>query len=156
MSPTIRQKKAFKDVTENNRPISVAMRSAGYTASTATRPKTLTDTKGWKELMDEYMPDSDLAKVHKEGLNASVSKRVGDEEIIEPDYNARHKYLDTAYKLKGSYAPERRVNVNVDIGLTDDEIKLAEQFIEQQRNTISRQDNGSDSNIVGEETQDKE
>lgn len=46
----------------------------------------------------EALPDDLLARVHKEGLEATRDD--------EPDYGVRHKYLDTAYKLKGSYVAE--------------------------------------------------
>jgi hypothetical protein len=68
---SIKAKKAFKEITENNRSVSAAMRIAGYSKSSATKPKTLTETKGWKELVKEFLPDEDLAKAHYEGLRAS-------------------------------------------------------------------------------------
>lgn len=51
----------------------------------------------------DKIPDELLEKVHLEGLVAG--RQVG--ETLEPDYAVRHKYLDTAYKLKGSFAPEK-------------------------------------------------
>ena len=33
----------------------------------------------------------------------------------EPDYAVRHKYLDSGYKLKGSYAPEKSQALNLNI-----------------------------------------
>ncbi len=64
------------------------------------------------------------AKVHVEGLNATKRSGtggmkigigtdgkvndMGHTEIDEPDYSVRHKYLDSAYKLKGSYAAEKK------------------------------------------------
>lgn len=73
-----------------------------------------------KNVFDEYLPEDLLAKIHREGLEAghkifknnNATKQV--EEVgFEPDYATRHRYLDSAYKLKGSYAPEKSVNVNV-------------------------------------------
>ncbi len=55
----------------------------------------------------EALPDELLSKVHFEGLNATRGE--------EPDFAVRHKYLDTAYKIKGSYAPEKHVSINVDV-----------------------------------------
>lgn len=71
----------------------------------------------------EQIPDDLLVQVHLEGLNASRTIKTEDDEIIEPDYAVRHKYLDTAHKLKGTYAPDRslNLNVNLDNGLTDEE-----------------------------------
>jgi hypothetical protein len=105
---TLKQKRAFKEITENNRSVSDGMRRVGYKKSTATKPKNLTNTKGWNELMEKYLPDKDLAKVHKEGLLAiKRSTSLTEPDQIDPDYPTRHKYLDTAYKLKGKYAPEK-------------------------------------------------
>jgi hypothetical protein len=71
----------------------------------------------------EQIPDDLLVQVHLEGLNASRTIKTEDDEIVEPDYAVRHKYLDTAHKLKGTYAPDRslNLNVNLDNGLTDEE-----------------------------------
>jgi len=109
--PTIRQKKAFIRVL-NGSTISKSMVKAGYSETTASTTGKLTNTKGWKELMDKYLPDDKLAKVHNDGLKA-MKKEEG--EKVE-DYQTRHRYLDTAYKLKGSYAPEKRA---VTVGLED-------------------------------------
>jgi phage terminase small subunit len=57
--------------------------------------------------LEEALPDDLLAKVHKEGLSATRED--------EPDYAVRHKYLDSAYKLKGSYAPEKHTTLSLQI-----------------------------------------
>lgn len=93
--PTEKQKTAIKNVVENRGNISKAMRDAGYAEKTAKNPKNLTESRGWQELVQEYLPDDLLVKVHKDGLE-------------NDDANTRHRYLDTAYKLKGSYAPEKK------------------------------------------------
>lgn len=99
--PTIRQKKAFKEIVEKRRTsVSAVMRDVGYSPNTAVQPHQLTESKGWKELMAQHFPDETLAKVHAEGLEAVTGDDI-------PDYRTRHLYLDTAYKLKGSYAPDK-------------------------------------------------
>jgi phage terminase small subunit len=64
----------------------------------------------------ERIPDELLEKVHLEGLNAS-ERIIRDGEVLaeKPDYAVRHKYLDSAYKLKGSYAPEKSQALNLNI-----------------------------------------
>lgn len=57
--------------------------------------------------IQEALPDELLAKVHLEGLSAEF-KGI-------PDYGVRHKYLDSAYKLKGSYAAEKHLNINLEV-----------------------------------------
>lgn len=107
---TPKQKLAAKKVLEGM-PISKAMGEVGYASSTANATGKLTNSKGWQELMDKYIPDSDLAKVHKEGLEATTfySEGIGNgfTELIEkPDYSVRHKYLKTGYELKGKMKPD--------------------------------------------------
>jgi phage terminase small subunit len=63
----------------------------------------------------DSIPDDELIQVHKEGLKASRTiKRIDDKDIIEPDYAVRHKYLDSAYKIKGTYAPDKLAFTNKD------------------------------------------
>ena len=99
---TFKQKRAFKEVL-NGSTITKAMKVAGYADTTASTTGKLTNTIGWNELMNEYLPDKLLAKKHLEGLEATKG---GESE--EPDYAVRHKYLDSAYKVKGNYAPEKK------------------------------------------------
>lgn len=84
---SIRQKKAFDKSMENYGNVSKAMREAGYSKNTAKNPKVLTESKGWKELLEEYLPESELAKAHKELLEQKqlayfvFPRRMKDEEI---------------------------------------------------------------------------
>lgn len=119
---TIKQKKAFDNIVENGGNISKGMIDAKYSPNTAKTPQKLTESKGWIELMDEYIPDKELVKIHKEGLKANRkifknNNETGEIEMVseEPDFAIRHKYLDSAYKIKGSYAPEKSATVNVNI-----------------------------------------
>lgn len=93
------------------------MRKVGYSAQTAKDPSKLTKSKGWKELMEEFLPDSLLAEKHKELLTVPIkiktkTRKMGDaivEETIEAvDAFAISKGLDMAYKLKGAYEPEKK------------------------------------------------
>ena len=110
---TLKQKKAFKAVV-NGSTIKAGMLQAGYSEETAKRTNKVTRTKGWQELMEKHLPDALLAKKHKEGLDAVTKKphlvdrddkgRPVYEYVSEDDFAVRHKYLDSAYKLKGRYA----------------------------------------------------
>lgn len=87
----------------------------------------------------EQIPDEDLIRVHKEGLSATkrsgtggmkigigtdgTVNDIGHSDIDEPDYAVRHKYLDSAYKLKGVYAPEKSINLEVTAHVTDPKLK---------------------------------
>lgn len=86
---------------------------AGVTATRLLREVKIQDAI--KSIADS-IPNELLEQVHREGLQASEKfyDRDGNQ-IEQPDYSVRHKYLDSAYKLKGSYAPDKTINVNVDI-----------------------------------------
>jgi len=127
--PTIKQKVAFKEVL-NGSTITSAMKKANYSDTTASTTGKLTNTKGWKELVDQHLPDKLLAQKHNEGLNAGKhiyknNNETGEIEDlgIEADYATRHKYLDSAYKIKGAYAPEKSVNVNINTQFSEEEKK---------------------------------
>lgn len=84
------------------------MREAGYSNTVSLKPKKLTSSKGWNELMEEYLPDSMLGERHKEFLMSEkiVRKWVKGEieyETEETDPSAV-KALDMAYKLKSRYS----------------------------------------------------
>lgn len=63
----------------------------------------------------DRIPDELLEEVHLQGLKAfRTIKSTDDGDIIEPDYAVRHKYLDSAYKIKGTYAPDKLAFTNKD------------------------------------------
>lgn len=78
-------------------------------------------TDSWQELMEKHIPDSLLAKRHKELLNKrEVVKEFSHEQgeyvqkvIDQPDTNAVRAGLDMGYKLKGKYAAEKHINLNI-------------------------------------------
>jgi len=81
----------------------------------------------------ERIPDELLEKVHLEGLVAG--KMVG--ETLEPDYAVRHKYLDSGYKLKGSYAPDKAINLNIQTDITNPKAReLAEEYEEKLKRNL--------------------
>lgn len=57
-----------------------------------------------KSIADK-IPNELLERVHLEGLEATHEGM--------PDYSVRHKYLDTAYKLKGVYEADEQKKINV-------------------------------------------
>ncbi len=124
---TIKQKIAFKEVV-NGSTITAAMKKAKYAPSTSERTNKLTATKGWAELVDEFISDKALAKVHKEGLNAKTwySEGFGKGETVlveKPDYAVRHKYLESGYKLKGRYQNEGQGNKTLIINIMGETAK---------------------------------
>lgn len=98
---TLKQKRAAAITLENGGVVSAAMLEAGYSPAMAKNPQKLTESKGWQELIETYLPDQQLIEVHQEGLAATkvVTSPTGPD-FESPDYQTRHKYLETAYKLK--------------------------------------------------------
>lgn len=85
---TLRQKIVASKLVENRGNISKSMIQAGYTPATAKNPSNLTNSKGWQNLMDKFLPDKKLLQVHNELLE-------------NPDWRARDAGLDKAYRIKG-------------------------------------------------------
>lgn len=109
---TIKQIKASQKILENigkdkPEPIGKILKDVGYSKNTADTPTLVTRSKGFMELLEKAgVTDDKLAKVLDEGLNASKAVVMGRESSesfvdIQPDYPVRHKYLETALRLKG-------------------------------------------------------
>lgn len=71
------------------------------------------------------------------------------------DAQARGKALDLAYKLRGDYAPEKSVSVNVQVE-ADTVVKELTNKLNAIHRGTSEPSNGEPSSPVGTETQDKE
>lgn len=139
--PTFKQKAAFDKALENGGVISAAMAEAGYSEAMAKNPQKLTESKGWQELMDTHLPDDQLTARHRELLDKRekviidrADPKTGESAVYEvldqPDTVAVSKALDMAYKLKGSYAPEKSVNLNVntDVKIDAKNKRLIEEY----------------------------
>lgn len=86
-----------------------------------------------QEAIQEALPDDLLRKVHLEGLFATkgiYAEVNGRPERVDEDadFPTRAKYLDLAYKVKGSYAPEKHVNVNVKVEPDERIVELAKRL----------------------------
>ena len=101
-----------------------AMKQVGYSEHYAENGN-VAKTDSWEELMKNYIPDELLAKRHKELLNKREVFRVFnhttgeyEKELADtPDTNAVKAGLDMGYKLKGKYAAEKHINLNIPIPL---------------------------------------
>ena len=113
--PTIKQKKAFNKIVENRGNVSKTMLEVGYAPSTAKNPMELTESKGWKELMGEYLPDEMTLRRHQEIIEAGEDKD-------------SVKGIDMHYKLKGYYAPDKHVNLNIDAESTEHTRELGDRL----------------------------
>lgn len=110
---TQKQIRVFNKLAENGgKSVSGAMREVGYTPITAATPKKLTESKGWKELLEERLPDNLLTNKHLEGLEATRTiSAIGGKEanggtvdfVDVPDFAVREGYLKMAYQLKDKF-----------------------------------------------------
>lgn len=106
---TIKQKLAVAKIMESHGAIAVsrAMEEVGYDPTTAKNPKNLTESKGWKELMDDWLPDDKLLKAHDEALDAvKIVTSPTEADSILPDHMIRLKAVELGYKVKGKLQPE--------------------------------------------------
>ena len=84
---TVRQKKALDNIIENRGNVSQAMLSAGYSANSARNPKNLTDSDGYAELLEAYLPDDMLLRALADDIEGKQLNRKAE--------------LELAFKLKG-------------------------------------------------------
>lgn len=134
--PTIKQKIAFKKLAENGGTLGKALKEAGYSEEVQTNPKKVTESLGWKSLMEQYLPDKLLVERHNQLLNKKetmvVKDRFGGVELVptgEIDAQAVKAGLDLAYRIKGkSRDEEAKTVVNINIGRSE-EIQKALQNI---------------------------
>lgn len=140
---TAKQKKALSKMIKNNGNVSKAMREAGYSKNTSKTPKKLTESAGFKELLETHLPDTLLMEKHAELLTVpkKVRKFVKGElemEYEELDSQAISKGLDMAYKIKGKYAPEKSINFNVNADVTHNKKaqKVADKYEEELRDAL--------------------
>lgn len=155
IKPKPNAKKAFDILAEKGGSIGSALLEAGFSEITAKTPTKVTETKGWKQLVDERLSDELLSKRHQELLNKRETHVINAENVLDlgPDTQAVTKGLDMAYKLKGNYAPEKSVSVVIDVE-ADSEVKaLAKKLNDLQRGTGVASD-GVDASSVGEKAQD--
>lgn len=113
--PTYRQKLVASKLSDFGGNIGKAMVAAGYSRATAKTPQKLTESKGWREIMENFLPDELLAKKHKALLDAK-----------EPSIVI--KALDLAYKVKGYYYSSKnndseKIDNLRNFNITDDQLE---------------------------------
>ena len=94
-APTARQIKAAKAISENLRnkgkpkTLGKILKDAGYSKSVQEAPQRVTESLGFKDLIDKYLPEDLVSKVHGESLllgkhaTYRVDARLSDKEIEE-------------------------------------------------------------------------
>ena len=114
--PTVKQKKAIKELVGNGGNVTKAMKDAGYSPNTANTPQKLTESKGWAELLEKYLPDDKLLAKHDAALEANkiISANITYGEANEktndfievPDEVTRLRAVELGYKVKKRLGPE--------------------------------------------------
>lgn len=91
---TLRQKKALDNLVENGGVVSRAMIDAGYSAATAKTPQKLTESKSFKQLMEQYGLTDELL----------LTSLVDD---IKSKPGKRHKELELGFKVGGRFIEQQ-------------------------------------------------
>ena len=109
---TIKQKIAIEKLSEiirkspSQKTITIGriLRSAGYSESVCKAPQRVTESKGWKNLVNEYFPDNQLAEMHKKLLEKEeiVCYKGDFKKTGQPHSDVKYA-LDMLYKIKGVY-----------------------------------------------------
>lgn len=99
--PTHMQKKAVEALVGKGGTVSNAMREAGYSENTINTPAKLTESEGFIELMEVYLPDHKLLKALSDDIEGKPKNRKAE--------------LELAFKVKGRIRPDDKpavVNFN--------------------------------------------
>lgn len=105
---TLKQKRLAK-IIGNARNIKDAMLKAGYSPSTARQQETVTKSKAWPVLLEQFLPDDKLLKKHDEAMEATKQDQYTGE--ISPDHTIRLRAVELGYKVKNRLAPSL-INLN--------------------------------------------
>jgi hypothetical protein len=125
---TVKQKTAAKKMSENirnsgSKSTGQILRESGYSDSVSKSPQRVTESKGWKELMEEYFPTEKVFRVHKRLLNKKEIVTYQGDYIKTRQPHSDVKYaLDMLYKLKGLYKDSEVVEDNPLKDWTDEEL----------------------------------
>ena len=125
---TIKQKRAAKIKLEDpTKSMGQVMLEAGYAPNSTIAPaQNLTESKGWNELMEHYLPDDHLGEKHREFLDSPRIVRtykkgelLSESEETSPE---AVKALDMAYKLKHRYG-ELNLNQAFILNISESAVK---------------------------------
>lgn len=112
IEPKPKIKKVFDKVVNNGQTVGEAVKEVYQSKRNTT---VITKSKSWDILLKKHIPDSKLAIVLMEGLEAGKhiyknNNETGEIEDmgIEADYAVRHKYLETGLKLKNKFPKEQQ------------------------------------------------
>ena len=111
ITPKPKIKEVFDKVVNNGQTVGEAVKEVYNSKRNTT---VITKSKSWEVLLQKHIPDSKLARVLSEGLEATKIQGIADaadgDEIEVPDFPTRHKYLETGLKLKNRFPKENPDN----------------------------------------------
>jgi hypothetical protein len=119
--PKQRIKEVFEKTLENGGNVSEAMREKKYKETTINNPINVTGTKSWEMLLDEYIPESLIAKTHKEAFEANRTISVvsgkqasgGTTDFVDvPDWQTRMKATELGYKIRGKLTDKSEIKIS--------------------------------------------
>lgn len=88
------QKRAVMNLVGNGGTVANAMREAGYSENTINTPQKLTESVGFKELMDIYLPEDKLLRALEEDIDKKPQNRLGELKLAM-ELRGRTKQTDT-------------------------------------------------------------
>lgn len=123
--PRIKQRKVAQKLIENvklAKPLTAGeiVESSGYGPSMKKNPQVVINSQGVKEALEEYGFTEDNAK--------KVVAKILLNDDTEP--NARLKAADQVFKVHGSYAAEKHVNLNVEVEASEEIKEIAQKVNE--------------------------
>lgn len=100
---------------------------AGFSENTAKTPSKVFNTKSFKDLLDEYIPEDKILKTVGDLLDAKIiTKEYTNGNVVyveeREDTNARSKGADMAIKVRGLYAAQKVTIVDPLDAMSDDEL----------------------------------
>ncbi len=137
VKPTLRQKQAFTEMVGNGGNKAKALREVGYSPAVVNNPQKVTESKGWKQLEEEYFPLDQIAEVQaivlkakryiyldeeyeheiksKDGNVIGTETRIRKVQTEVDDIQNLIKALDIAYKVRGMYPKEQKGDLNINV-----------------------------------------
>lgn len=110
--PTEMQRAAFQNM-ETAMTMRQAMLEAGYSSVTARKPKNLTETAGFRTLIDEYR-----GNLYKAGITPEIVAEIQAEGLFSADDKVRLEYIKETKKDLGIYQPDNKP-ANIMIGIVN-------------------------------------
>lgn len=115
---------------ENHGSVSATMVEVGYSPNSAKNPKILTESKGFKEIMEKELPDGYLLRKHRKLIDKTDKEG-------EIDVMAVSKGLDMAYKLGDRYAPITSRSLNLTVNLDDERKRILREIFPDETDEVT-------------------